>query len=148
MNIQGWFPVSLTSLISLLSKRLSRLSSTTIWKYHFFSAQPSLWSNTHIHTWLLKKPQLWLLQNFVGKMISLLLICYLGLKAGGDWRQEEKGTTENEMTKWHYQLNGHDFEQAPGVGDGQGSLACCSPWGRKELNTMEQLNWTEDDWLC
>ena len=49
--------------------------------------------------------------------------------AGKDWRQEEKGTTEDEMVGWHYQLDGHEFEQAPGVGDGKGSLACCSPWG-------------------
>ena len=52
-----------------------------------------------------------------------------GPYAGKDWRQEEKGTTEDEMVGWHYQLNGHDFELAPGVGDGQGSLVCCSPWG-------------------
>ena len=63
--------------------------------------------------------------------------------AGKDWRQEEKGTTEDEMVGWHHQLNGHEFEQALGVGDGQGSLACYSPWGRKELNTTEQLNWTK-----
>ena len=57
MNIQGWFPLRLTGLISLLSKGLSRIfSSTTIWKYQFFSAQPSLWSNSHIHTWLLERP--------------------------------------------------------------------------------------------
>ena len=49
--------------------------------------------------------------------------------AGKDWRQE-KGTTEEEMVGWHHQLNGHEFEQAPGVGDGQGSLVSCSPWGR------------------
>ena len=56
MNIQDWFPLGLTGLISLLSKRLSRVfSSTTIWKHQFFGAQPSLWSNSHIHTWLLKK---------------------------------------------------------------------------------------------
>ena len=54
--------------------------------------------------------------------------------------QEEKGTTEDEMAGWHHPLGGHEFEQAPGVGDGQGSLACCSPWGRKELNTTERLN--------
>ena len=55
MNIQGWFPLGLTGLISLLSKGLSRVfSSTTIWKHQFFSAQPSLWSNSHICTWLLK----------------------------------------------------------------------------------------------
>ena len=61
-----------------------------------------------------------------------------------DWRQEEKGTTEDEMDGWHYQLDGHEFEQAPGVGDGQGSLVCCSPWGRKELDMTEQLNWLTD----
>ena len=48
--------------------------------------------------------------------------------------------TEEEMIGWYHQLDGYDFEQAPGVGDGQGSLACCSPWGRKELNTTEQLD--------
>ena len=60
--------------------------------------------------------------------------------AGKDWRQEGKGTTEDKMVGWHHQFNGHEFEQAPGVGDGQGSLACCSPWGCKELDTTEQLN--------
>ena len=61
--------------------------------------------------------------------------------AGKDWRQE-KGTTEDEMVGWHHRLNGHEFEQAPGVGDGQGSLVCCSPWGHKESDTAERLNWT------
>ena len=60
-----------------------------------------------------------------------------------DWRQEEKGTTENEMVGWHHQLNGHEFERALGVGDGQGSLACCSPWCHRELDTTEWLNWTQ-----
>ena len=64
-------------------------------------------------------------------------------KAGGkDWRQEEKGMTEDEMVGYH-QLNGHEFEQALGVGDEQGSLACCSPWGHKESDMTEQLNWIE-----
>ena len=64
--------------------------------------------------------------------------------AGKDWRWEEKGTTEDEMVGWHQWLNGHEFEQALRVfGDGQGSLACWSPWGRKELDMTEQLNWTE-----
>ena len=58
-----------------------------------------------------------------------------------DWGQEEKRTAENEMVVWHHWLDGHEFEQAPGVGDGQGSLVCCSPWGCKELDTTEQLNW-------
>ena len=55
--------------------------------------------------------------------------------AGKDWRQEEKGMTEDEMVGWHHWLNGHEFEQAPGDGEGQGSLMCCSPWGHKEWNT-------------
>ena len=58
-----------------------------------------------------------------------------------DWRSE-KGTTEDEMVGWHHQLNGREFEQAPGVGDGQGSLAFCSPWARKQSDMTEQLNWT------
>ena len=60
--------------------------------------------------------------------------------AGKDWGQEEKGMTEDKMVGWHHRLNGHEFEQTPGDGDGQGSLACCSPWGRKELDTTERLN--------
>ena len=62
--------------------------------------------------------------------------------AENDWRQEEKGTTEDEMVGWHHRLYGHEFEHALGVGDGQGSLACRSPWGCKELDMTEQLNWT------
>ena len=65
---------------------------------------------------------------------------------GKDWRQEEKGTTEDEMVGWHHQLNGHEFEQALGVGDGQGRMACCSPWDFKESDTTEQQNWTELIW--
>ena len=61
--------------------------------------------------------------------------------AGKDWRQEVKGMTEEEMVGWHHQLYGHEFEQALGVGNGQGSMACCSPWGLKELDMTEQLNY-------
>ena len=63
--------------------------------------------------------------------------------AGRDWRWEEKGMTEDEMVGWHHQFNGHEFEQAPGVDDGQGSLACCSTWGFKESDMTKQLNWAE-----
>ena len=59
-----------------------------------------------------------------------------------DWRREEKGMTEDEMVGWHHWLNRQKSEQAPGVGEGQGSLACCSPWGRKELDTTK-LSWAE-----
>ena len=61
--------------------------------------------------------------------------------AGRDWGQEEKGTTEDEMAGRHHQLDGHEFGWTPGVGDGQGGLACCDSWGRKESDTTEQLNW-------
>ena len=63
--------------------------------------------------------------------------------AGKDWRQEERGTTEDEIVGWHHQLSGYQFEHILRVSDGQGSLACCSPWGRKESDMTERLNWTE-----
>ena len=66
--------------------------------------------------------------------------CWERLKVGGE------GTTEYEMVGWHHRLNEHEFEQSPGVGDGQGSLACCSPWGHKESDMTERLNWTELIW--
>ena len=61
--------------------------------------------------------------------------------AGKDRRQKEKGTTEDGMVRWHHWLDGHESEQAPGVGDGQGSLACFSPWGHKQSDITEWLNW-------
>ena len=62
---------------------------------------------------------------------------------GKDCEQEEKRTTEDEMVRWHYRLNGHGFGWTLGVGDGQGGLMCCGPWGRKESDTTERLNWTD-----
>ena len=78
--------------------------------------------------------------------------------AGRDWGQEEKGKTEDEMAGWYYWLDGHQSEWTPGVGDGQGGLACCNSWGRKELDTTERtelntnknLNWfnkTRNVWI-
>ena len=65
--------------------------------------------------------------------------------AGKDWRQEEKGMIEDEMVWWYHRLNGHEFEQTLGVGDGQGGLARCSPWGRRVRHDWAtKLNWT--DW--
>ena len=63
--------------------------------------------------------------------------------AGLDWRQEKKGTTEDEMVGWHHLFNEHEFEQILGDSERQGSLVCCSPWGHKELDMTEWLNWTE-----
>ena len=66
--------------------------------------------------------------------------------AGRDWGQEEKGTTEDKMAGWHHWLDGRESEWTPGVGDGQGGLACCDSWGRKESDMTERLNWTELNW--
>ena len=65
---------------------------------------------------------------------------------GKDWRQEEKGTTVGEMIRWHHRLTGHEFGQTPGVGDGQGGLACCGSWAHKESDRTEWLSWTELLW--
>ena len=65
--------------------------------------------------------------------------------AGRDWGQEEEGTTEDEMAGWHHWLDGHECEWTPGVGDGQGGLACCNLWSRKESDMTERLNWA--DWF-
>ena len=74
MNIQSWFSLGLNGLSSLLSKSLSRVfSSTTIWKHQFFGIQPSLWSKSHIHTWLLEKSQLWLYRPLLAKWC----LCFL-----------------------------------------------------------------------
>ena len=75
----------------------------------------------------------WLLSQLIGKVRD----------AGKDRRQKEKRAAEDEMVGWHHWLNGHEFEHALEVGDGQGSLAWCSPQGCKMLDTTEQLNWTE-----
>ena len=67
--------------------------------------------------------------------------------AGRHWGQEEKGTTEDETAGWHHSLDGRESEWTPGVGDGQGGLACCYSWGRKESDMTEQLKWTELNWM-
>ena len=64
--------------------------------------------------------------------------------AGRDWGQEEKGTTEDEMAGWHHWLDGRESQWTPGVGDGQGGLACCDSWGRKESDTTERLIWSDN----
>ena len=63
-----------------------------------------------------------------------------GPDAAKDWRQEKKGTTEDEMVGWDHWFNGQEFEQTPGDSEGQGSLDCCSPWGCKESDMTEWLN--------
>ena len=145
MNIQGLSPLEVTGWISLQSKGLSRV----------FSNQQILPSRRFwIPIW---SSPCWVFigRTDVASEIPVLwppdakswLICK-DPDAGKDWEQEEKGTTEDKMVGWHHQLNGHGFEWAPGVGDGQGGLACCSPWGRKELDTrVDELNWTSQEYL-
>ena len=70
-------------------------------------------------------------------------LIWKNLEVGKDWGQEEKGTTEDEVSGWHHRLDGHEFDWTPGVGDGQGGPACCRSWYRRESDTTEQLNWTE-----
>ena len=81
---------------------------------------PVLWA-PHVKSWL------------IGKVSG----------AGSNWGQEEKGRTEDEMAGWYHWLDGRESEWTPGVGDGQGVLACCDSWGRKESDTTERLNWTD-----
>ena len=76
--------------------------------------------------------------HLMGRADSLEKSLMLGKIEG-----KEKGMTEDEIVGWHHRLDGHEFEQALGDGEGQGSLACCSLWGRKESDMTERLNWTE-----
>jgi len=85
---------------------------------------------------LMLKLKLQYFGHLMGKAESLEKILMLGKKES----REQKGMTEDEMVGWHHLLNGCEFEQALGMGDGQESLACCSPWGRKESDTTQQLN--------
>ena len=94
-----------------------------------------------------KGNQFWIFIGRTGAEAEIPILCPPDVKsqliwkdpdAGKDWRQEEKGMTEDKTVRWHHQLNGHEFEHAPGAGDGQGGLACCSPWGHKD--------WVGHDW--
>ena len=127
---EGWVPKSWCFWIVVLEKTLeSPLDSKEIKSVNPKGNQP----------WIIigrtdaEAPVLWPLDSkswLIGKDCD----------AGKDWRQEEKAATEDQMVEWHHWLCGHEFEQVPGVGDGQGSLACCSPWSCKDL--VRRSNWT------
>ena len=92
--------------------------------------------------WLMLKLKLQYFGHLMQRVDSLEKTLMLG-----DWRQEEKGMTENEMAGWYHWLDGHEFGWTPRAADGQGGLVCCASWGRKELDTTEWLNWiTELNW--
>ena len=99
-----------------------------------------------------KGDQSWVLIGGTDVEAEMLILWPLNVKswliwkdpdAGKDWGQEEKETTEDEIAGWLHWHNEHGFGWTPGVGDGQGGLACCSSWGRKESDTIKRLNWTE-----
>ena len=81
--------------------------------------------------------------QYFGHLMWISWLIWKDPEAGKDWRWEEKGATEDEMVGWHHWLNGHGFGWTPGVGDGQGGLECCGPWGRKESDMIwvTELNW-------
>ena len=81
--------------------------------------------------------------QYFGYLMRETWLIWKDLDAWKDWGEEEKGTTEDETVGWHHWLNGHEFEWAPGAGDGQGGQVWCSPWGGKKSDTTERLNWTK-----
>ena len=127
-----------------------RINAFVLWYWRRFLRVPWMARRSNQSIWKETNPK----YSLEGLMLKLKLQ-YFGhlmrrtdwsektLMLRKDWRQEEKGMTEDEMVGWHHQLNGHEFEQVSGAGYGQGSLACCSPWGHKESDTTEWLNWTE-----
>jgi len=92
-------------------------------------------------SWIFLKEKIEIL-NIIRKLLIIRVSQFFEKdpEPGKDWRQEEKRATEDEMVRWHHQLNGHEFEQTPGDSEGQGSLAYCSPRDLKELDTTEQRN--------
>ena len=143
---------------SILAWKISWTEDLTDYSLRDYKESDTNWATEHIHTyfnikWTKVGNQSWI---FIGRSDAEAetpilwppdeknWLIWKDPDAGKDWRREEKGTIEDEMAGWHHWLNGHEFEWTTGVGDGQGGLACCSPWGRKELDMTERLNWTEN----
>ena len=154
MNIQDWFPLGLTGLISLQSKGLSRVfSNTTVQKHKFFSTHTymTIGKIIALTRWTFGSKVMSLLFNMKSWNSNTLATWCKELThwkrswCWESWRQEEKGTTEDKVVGWHHWLNGHEFEQAPGAGEGQGSLVCYSPWGHKKSDMLR--DWTELNWF-
>ena len=110
-------------------RRLLRVSWTARWSNQSILKEISLWKDW-CWSWNSNTLATWCEEHFIGKDPD----------AGKDWRQEEKGTTEDEMVGWHHWLYWHKFEQTQRDSEGQGSLVCCSPRGHKEADTTELLN--------
>ena len=146
------FPVVIYTCESWTVKKAEhrRIDAFELWCWRRLSRVP--WTASRSNQSILKEisPQyaleglmLKLKLQFFGHLMGRTDSLEKTLMLGKNWRQKEKGMTEDETVGWHHRLDGHKFEQAPGVGDGQGGLACCSPWGRKVSNTTEWLNRTD-----
>ena len=109
--------------------------------YKYLSFSPTVGYLHHLFFILLHEK----LKIIPWKLMKLIFYIYVfdSRYARRDWGQEEKGTTEEKMAGRHHRLDEHEFEWAPGVGDGQGGLVCCDSWGCKESDTTERLNWTD-----
>ena len=148
----------MTNLDSILkAETLFSEKDPYIWSYNFSSSQVRMWELDYIEGWVLKNWSFWIVvleKTIESPLDSKEIISVnpkrnqpwisigktdaevpMDLDAGKDWGQEDKGTTENEVVGWHHQLDGHEFEQTLGDGEGQGSLACCNPCGHKEWET-------------
>ena len=143
------FPVVMYGCESWTIKKAEcwRIDAFELWRWRRLLRVP--WSAGRSNQLILKEisPE----YPLEGLMLKLKLQ-YFGKDpdVGEDWRREEKGMTEDEMIGWHHWLNGHEFEQTPGAGEGQGSLVCCNSWGCKQSDVTEWLNWTKhlDLWLA
>ena len=149
-----------------LSSQSYVFSSSYVWMWELDHKEGWAWGNDAFELWCWRRPLKVPLatrrlnqsilkkispEYSLGGMMLKLKLQYFGHRmqkadslektdTGKDWRQEEKGTTEAETAGWHHRLNGHEFEQNPRDSEGQGSLACCSPQGRKESDMTGQLN--------
>ena len=143
-----FFPVVFVWIWDLDHKESWALKNWCFWTMVLEKTLESLLDSREIKPVHPKGDQSWV---FIGRTESPILwlpdvknwLVRKDLDAGKDWGREEKGMTEDEMVGWHHWLDRHEFEQAPGVGDGQGGLAYCSPWGHKESDVTEWLKWTE-----
>ena len=143
------FPVVMYGCESWIMKKAERwrIDAFELWYWRRFLTVP--WTTRRSNQSILKESPGYSLEGLMLKLKLQYLATWCEelthLKetdAGKDWGQEEKGTAEDEMVGWYHQLNGHEFGCTPGVGDGQGRLACCSPWGCKESDMTEWRHWT------
>ena len=142
------FPVVMYECESWTIKNAKLWKNWCFWTVVFEKTLESLLDCKETKSVYPKGNQSWV---FIGRAGAEALILWapdaknwlIGKDSDEDWRQEEKGMTEDEMVGWHHWLCGYEFEQTLGVGDRQGSLACCRPWGCKGLDMTERLNWTD-----